>query len=454
MIISDAWSTRMDQHPKLDSSKSHITPALRDYPSKLFVETTTNCNLGCVMCVKQTEQCAIAEGEMSLETFKTLEPALPRAEALILNGVGEPLLNPNIENFITRAKKLMPKGSWIGFQSNGLLIDDLRARSLLEAGLDRICVSVDAVTPEKLRKLREGAEISKLSKAFDALSKAKFSVGKPEFQIGVEIVVMRSNLTELPDTLHWAASHGANFALVTHVLPYDEEHANEAVYESCSDEAIDLFNKWRDKAAAVAVDIYRYPKIIFNFSKSTEEQKVIDFVELMKTEAEQQNVFLDLKKLLNLDTTWLDQVREVFSQAEQVAQREGLNLKLPQLVLKEDRRCEFVEDGSAFISWHGDVHPCYFLWHGYHCFASGWNQMVKPKIFGNLNKQKILEIWNSENFQTFRENVTRYDYPYCSSCSLAPCDYVQTEEFEQDCHINSEPCGSCLWCMGLFQCLR
>jgi putative metalloenzyme radical SAM/SPASM domain maturase len=391
---------------------------------------------------------------MSTATFKALETALPRAEALILNGVGEPLLHPNIETFITQAKKRMPKDSWIGFQSNGLLIDDLRARALLEAGLDKICISVDAVTPEKLRQMREGAEISKLSKAFEALSKAKFSVGRPEFQIGVEIVVMRSNLAELPDTLLWAASRGATFALVTHVLPYDGAHAAEAVYESCSGEAIALLNKWREKAATADVDINQYPKILFQYSKSAEERRIIDFVEMMKKDAEQQQVFLDLKKLFNLDTTWLDKARAIFAKAVEVARTEGLELELPELVLKENRRCEFVEDGSAFISWQGDVHPCYFLWHGYHCFASGWHQMVKPKIFGNLNQQPILDIWNSSDFKTFRENVSNYNYPYCSSCSLAPCDYVQTEEFEQDCHINNEPCGSCLWCMGLFQCLR
>ena len=443
----------MSRNPHPDANNTP-PPALRDYPTKLFVETTTSCNLGCAMCVKQSAQCAITEGEMSPATFKALETALPRAEALILNGVGEPLLHPELETFIVQAKKLMPVDSWIGFQSNGLLIDDLRARDLLEAGLDRICISVDAITPEMLIKMREGAEISDLSRALDALSKAKFSVGRPEFQVGVEIVVMRSNLTELPDTLRWAASHGATFALVTHVLPYDGEHAEEAVYETCSGQAIGLFNAWREKAAAAGVDIYRYPKVIWNYSKSAEEQRVVDFVEQMKAEAEQQEVFLDLKKLFKLDTSWLKQVTKVFAEAEQVALEEGLELKLPELVLKEDRRCEFVEDGSAFISWQGEVHPCYFLWHGFHCFASGWHQIVKPKIFGNLNDQPLLDIWKSAEFKTFRENVVNYDYPYCSSCGLAPCDYVQTEEFEQDCHINSEPCGSCLWCMGLFQCLR
>lgn len=406
------------------------------------------------MCVKQADKCDITEGEISTSTFQALEDALPQAEALILNGVGEPLLHPQIETFIQRAKRLMPRESWIGFQSNGLLIDDQCAQALLKAGLDKICISVDAVTPGMLKQLREGAEISKIDSALNALTEAKSQLGKSDFQIGVEIVVMRSNLTELPATLEWAARRGATFALVTHVLPYDAAHTQEAVYLPCSGEAIDLLKHWREKAAVAGVDIDQYPGIIWNYSKSTEEQRVVTFVEQMKADAEQKNIFLDIKKLFALDTGWLVQVKEVFARAGQIAKDNGLELELPELLLKENRRCEFVEDGSAFISWQGDVHPCYFLWHSYHCHASGWDQTIKAKSFGNLKEQPLLEIWNSTPFKQFRENVTRYDYPYCSSCGLAPCDYIQTEAFEQDCHINQEPCGSCLWCMGLFQCLR
>ena len=32
--------------------------------------------------------------------------------------------------------------------------------------------------------------------------------------------------------------------------------------------------------------------------------------------------------------------------------------------------------------------------------------------------------------------------------------YGQTEAFEQDCHIRNVQCGSCMWCMGVFQCMR
>lgn len=428
--------------------------ALRKHPTKLFVETTTRCNLGCFMCVKQAEGCNIAEGDLTDEIFRALEPALPNLEALILNGVGEPLLHPGLEQFIRRAKQLMPAGSWIGFQSNGLLLSRQRALSLLAAGLDKICLSLDAISPEVFRKVREGGEILAIDKAFTALAEARQTLGRPEFQVGVEFVVMQSNLTEMPPALDWAASRGASFALVTHALPYDAEHAVEAIYETCSKEAVELFQYWQEQATARGLDLAAYPRVVWKYAKTAEEQQVIALVDRMKDAAEQRGISLDLKKLFALDLTRLNRVAAVFDQARAVAKSTGLDLRLPELMLKEQRRCDFVEEGGAFVSWDGSVHPCYFLWHRYHCFASGWQQTVTPRPFGRLTEQDILEIWNSPEYRGFRDSVIAYDYPYCASCSLAPCDYIQTDAFEQDCHIKSEPCGSCLWCMGIFQCLR
>lgn len=60
-----------------------------------------------------------------------------------------------------------------------------------------------------------------------------------------------------------------------------------------------------------------------------------------------------------------------------------------------------------------------------------------------LRDQDILHIRNTPEFSAFRHDVLAYDYPFCSSCNVAPCDYVQAEEFEQDCHISKVP----LWVM-------
>jgi putative metalloenzyme radical SAM/SPASM domain maturase len=407
------------------------------------------------MCVKQNRGSDVREGDFTPELFSRLESAFPRLEALILNGIGEPLLNPHLEAYIRRAKKLMPPDGWIGFQTNGLLLTHLRAVPLVDAGLDRICISIDAIVPEQFKKLREGGDVDAVDMALSAMNNAKRLCNRPEVQVGIEFVAMQSNISELPATLEWAANRGARFAIVTHVLPYDEQHAHEAVFCNISDQALALYSSWRRRAIEAGVDIQRYYEVRWRgFNRSPGDQAVVDMVEAMKAEAEQLGIMLDVKKLLTFEHRRMDEVAGIFAAAEEVARRTGLELRLPELALKEQRHCSFVEEGSAFVSWNGEISPCYFLWHRYECFASGWNQTVKPRVFGSLAGQDILQIWNDPEFRTFRSAVLAYDYPSCASCGLAPCDYVQTDDFQQDCHIRNVPCGSCLWCTGVFQCLR
>src|SRR6185369_16061022 len=160
---------RKDNPANFATETSSSNAALRGFPTKLFVETTTRCNLNCFMCVKQNRGSEVREGDFSPELFTRLEAALPHIEALVLNGVGEPLLNPHLESFIHRAKKLMPPSGWIGFQTNGLLMTQLRAVSLVDAGLDKVCISIDAISPELFKKMRDGGEVAGVDMALSAL---------------------------------------------------------------------------------------------------------------------------------------------------------------------------------------------------------------------------------------------------------------------------------------------
>jgi hypothetical protein len=47
---------------------------------------------------------------------------------------------------------------------------------------------------------------------------------------------------------------------------------------------------------------------------------------------------------------------------------------------------------------------------------------VKPLSFGNLAERDVLAIWNDAAARAFRENVPRYDYPFCYDCNVALCD--------------------------------
>ncbi len=437
----------------VDPEESDL-PALRNYPSKLFVETTTRCNMKCNMCVKQTMGSGLEEGDLSPATFEAIEPALPYAEALILNGIGEPLLHPRLEEFIRRAKSLMPAGSWAGFQTNGLLLDETRASSLVKAGLDRICLSLDAICPDTFRKIREGGEVKDMEQAFKMLAKARKCHPDSNLQTGVEFVVMRENVHQLPDVLRWSVSQGVSFAIVSNLLPYDSGHVSQIAYDYNTKEAVELFTEWRNRAEGQGIDISSFFHVYHcKYLRTPEEQRMVDFVLEMMAEARSRDIFLHLENLLKRDNALAEEVHTVFEEAKTVASETGLDLRLPNEAPGNDRKCDFVDNGGMFISWDGKVHPCYFLWHKFQCYFSGRKKYVNPQIFGDLSGKGILEIWNDQRFRSFREEVLRHEYPFCSNCNLLPCEYIYAEEFEQDCYTNTVPCGDCFWCMGLFQCL-
>ncbi|UFS71448.1 radical SAM/SPASM domain-containing protein [Geomonas sp. RF6] len=429
--------------------------AFRPHPSKLFVETTTYCNLQCSMCVKYTPGSDISEGHLSLETFKALEPLFPTAESLVLNGIGEPLLHPRLEEFVTIARASMPAESWIGFQSNGLLLTERRAVALMEAGLDRICISVDSVSPETFRAVREGGELHDVEKAFAVLTSAREKCGRRDFRIGMEFVLMRENMRELPAVLRWAASRGVDFAIVSHLLPYDPAAVDLVAYDRNTPEAVAIFESWMSRAEAEGIDISDYFRIAFQSGRSTEEEKrIIAHVQAMMADARARGIFLNVEMLLKRDGAWFAEVEKTFAAAREVAEELGLEITLPAAAPQDHRNCDFIENGSLFLAWDGKVHPCYFLWHKYACYLTNHKKYVSARSFGEVGEGAALEIWNGLEYRSFRAEVMRHEYPFCANCGLNPCEYLYCEEFEQDCYTNTVPCGDCFWAMGLFNCMR
>jgi putative metalloenzyme radical SAM/SPASM domain maturase len=435
------------------SDNPAVTPARREQPTRLFVEATSRCNLNCFMCMKQSGGNVCADGDLAPATFAALEPVIPGLDALVLNGIGEPLLNLHLEQFISRAKSFLPSRGWVGFQTNGLLLTTLRAISLANAGLDRICLSLDGVSAETVSAVRGGGELAGVDHALFAMEKAKALCGRPELQVGVEFVVMKNNLRELPAALRWAAKRKASFAIVSHLLPYDETHAGQSAYDLCTDEALALFHVWQDKAEVARVEINRYFDLLWKYDRTPEEQRIIAFVGAMKADALRRGVTLDLKRLFAFDYAPGIELYDVFAEAREVAAETDIELRLPEPAPREQRSCDFVQNGGAFVSWNGDVHPCYYLWHQCRSYAGGWLHPVQPRVFGNVIDKGLQEIWNSRAFRTYRENVLQGNYPFCPGCPSAPCDYIQAEPFAQDCYLNSEPCGACLWSSGMFNCL-
>ena len=405
------------------------------------------------MCVKQDGSGGIAEGSMSPQLFAALTPAFPHLDSLVLNGIGEPLLHPHLEKFIARARSFLPERATIGFQSNGMLLTGQRARSLVDAGLDRICLSLDAISHDGFRTLRCGGELQGVAAAFANLREASAHRSGRPLKIGIEFVLRRDNLTDLPGSIRWAGEAGASFAIVTQLLPYQRGLVAQAAYDTNTAGAIALYHAWKEKASREGLDIRRYLDVFMKVARSREDDRIIALVERMRSDAAAQGMALHLERLLRRDEEWLSAAARVFDEARDAAGGMGMDLTLPEMAPRNTRRCEFVEGDSAFISWDGRVHPCYFLWHRYACYVGGVEKRVKPWVFGSLRELDIGAIWNDAGFRSFRERVLGYRFPFCFDCGFALCDYVGVADFDQDCYLEQVPCGACLWCTGLFHCL-
>ncbi|SIN74819.1 radical SAM/SPASM family putative metalloenzyme maturase [Halodesulfovibrio marinisediminis] len=426
------------------------------YPSKLYVETTTRCNLRCSMCVKQTKDARIPEVDMSMEVFQKLEPAFPHINTLLLNGIGEPLLARNLVAMIEHARKLMAPDAIISFQTNGMLLTFELAKKLVAAGLDRICISIDMVDENEI--LHGGEDIGRIKYAFEYLRRASEVIGR-KLSIGVEFVLMRNNAASLPYSLQWAAEQGAEFALVTHMLPYSDAMANQELFNPNTERSLTEFERWQDEAKERGFNLEKYFDVLWKVKKTEDEMEFINFVNERMKAALSDGIPMHLAYLIQWTTeekrveqTWL---ASIFEKAQEIAGKYQLDLTLPPITASYERKCDFVEQGVAHITPTGDVHPCYFLWHEYSCFMDGDSKKVTPQSFGNINDSSIIEIWNSEEYQNFRTQVLKYEYPYCTNCSVVPCVDVtgHNDPFEMDCYGTTVPCGHCLWGMGGVRCL-
>ena len=429
---------------------------LIEYPEKLVIEPTTRCNFNCKMCVKQSNGCQIAEGDLNQTIFSRCEPLLPHLKTIIFTGIGEPLLNKDLEEFVSKAKLEMPENSIRGFQTNGKLLTDERAVSLVKSGVNKICISMDSVQPALFDSVRNGGQLSDVDIAFDALNLAKEKVPESDLSIGIEFVLMNKNMDELPLVINYAYNKAVDFVIVTHLTAYEKEMEDQIIYLDNSFEALELFEGYRTRAIENDIDLTLYNKILWKVNKSEKDVEIYKLIAALKDEALDKGLYLNLYHLLIEVIEGPDKynrIKGIFDTAEIKAKEYGIDLILPEIRPKTDRECKFVEDHTIFVTWDGYVSPCYFLWHKYETMRNGYVKEVSPHYFGNVSESSSVNRWNDEEFKLFRQRVKEYDYPNCHAWCETRCDYALVEPFYQDCYINEVPCGDCYWSLGLLNCL-
>ena len=159
-------------------------------PVSAIISSTSRCNLRCPMCPRAISSFANVDIDFTLFT-RIIEQGAPYFEYVILQGAGEPLLNPRIFEMIALSRR---HGLRTGFSTNATLLRGERIDQLLDSGLDTLILAVDGTTPEVYEKYREGASYPVTMQNIEDFLRRKLETRAP-----VHVTVQ---MVRLPDNQH------------------------------------------------------------------------------------------------------------------------------------------------------------------------------------------------------------------------------------------------------------
>lgn len=173
---------------------------------------TDRCNLACPHCYSSV--LTATPDEVTTAEALSLIDELGALQFTIIGWTGgEPLLRRDLEELIAYAKDKHQIRS--GITTNGVLLSAARARSLKEAGVAAIQVSIDGASPETNRRMRLATD-TQFHKAVDGVRASK-EAGIPTH---MAMVLGQDNLDEAPRYLEFARSLQADSVRFCGFVPW------------------------------------------------------------------------------------------------------------------------------------------------------------------------------------------------------------------------------------------
>ena len=132
-----------------------------DFPIQIDFELNSSCNLKCPMCPISAES-PKGKGKSTWFDFELYKKIidysyLQGTRAIKLNYVNEPLIRKDIIQFIKYAKKVGILDIYLS--TNGMLLNEKMSDELIDSGLTRIQISIDAVSEDTYQKVRPGGKL-------------------------------------------------------------------------------------------------------------------------------------------------------------------------------------------------------------------------------------------------------------------------------------------------------
>ena len=182
-------------------------------PIWVQIDLTNVCNNNCIGCwcnsplLKDLRMTVEArQNTLSLKVVKELIDDLARlgTERIFLCGGGEPTLHPYIKEIIQYIKK---KGMICALNTNFTLINEEKAKQLVDLGLDEITISLWAAKPETYSKThpnKKGETLLRIKRVIKFMQEYKKKIGKKKPLMKLYNVIFSMNYQEIGDMIKFA----------------------------------------------------------------------------------------------------------------------------------------------------------------------------------------------------------------------------------------------------------
>lgn len=163
-------------------------------PEYVYFSLTNKCNLRCKMC--ETFQDSLLEGvELSTDKIKDIIVQIRNmgVNHIVFSG-GEPLLRNDLVEIVkfTRENNVQK----IDLITNGILLDDVIMKELIESGLNHIGISIDGLSRIN-NSIRGTGVFEKVVSNIDKVNKYKNKHGSHFPTLGINFTVMEQNIDEM-----------------------------------------------------------------------------------------------------------------------------------------------------------------------------------------------------------------------------------------------------------------
>ena len=183
-----------------DASPPPALPAAGLQPHTVRVSLTDRCDLACVYC-RPSRSDGYFEKRLDDQAWKSMVRALVQAGVTRVRVTGgEPLLHPRVTELVAFIATLGVED--LALTTNATRLEAL-ARPLRAAGLRRLTVSLDSLSPERFWRITRGGRLERVLAGIEAARAAGFD------ELKTNTVVLRDdNDDELAEIVQWAWARG------------------------------------------------------------------------------------------------------------------------------------------------------------------------------------------------------------------------------------------------------